>query len=170
MVDIAIPPTGDFLLLETINKDKTATRTIYVILPTPEKNILKLGRGHEADVRISDISVSRLHAQVKCLPDGYFLEDNHAKFGTLMLHRDPINLEPDMLRIFQVGRTMIHLIVSPATPSESEESSPKIPKAISNSTKEENEELPKPSSSNASQKPNQDGNQMEDVPDESEQH
>ena len=34
-------------------------------MPTEEKNTFKLGRGHESDVRVSDISVSRTHAILK---------------------------------------------------------------------------------------------------------
>jgi FHA domain len=32
----------------------------------------KIGRGHDVDVRITDISVSRLHAVIKKTPRGYF--------------------------------------------------------------------------------------------------
>ena len=160
-------------MLETINKDKTATRTIYIIFPTPGKNILKLGRGHEADVRISDISVSRLHAQVKCLPDGYFLEDNHAKFGTLMFHPEPITLEADKLRIFQVGRTKINLTLSSVVLGEQEENFSALISPAASSAREDaamNSQALKAKSNSTSQKQSQDANQMEDVPDESEPH
>ena len=46
---------------------------------------IKLGRGHDTDVRIHDISVSRLHAHIKKDEFGrYFIEDNSSKFGTLV--------------------------------------------------------------------------------------
>jgi pSer/pThr/pTyr-binding forkhead associated (FHA) protein len=52
-----------------------------------------LGRGHDADVRVTDISVSRFHALIRKSQKGYFiLEDNHSKFGTLALVRSPIPL------------------------------------------------------------------------------
>jgi len=38
---------------------------IHIINPQFNKILLKLGRGHDWDVRISDISVSRLHALIK---------------------------------------------------------------------------------------------------------
>lgn len=54
---------------------------------------IKIGRGHDADVRVTDISVSRLHAIFKKDAKGYFyLEDNHSKFGTLVLVRNPFLL------------------------------------------------------------------------------
>lgn len=56
-------------------------------------NEIKLGRGHDADVRVTDISVSRLHAHLKKTEKGYFvLEDNHSKFGTLVMVRNPLPL------------------------------------------------------------------------------
>ena len=43
------------------------------------------------DVRITDISVSRLHALIKRTDKGYFyLQDNKSKFGTLALARNPV--------------------------------------------------------------------------------
>jgi pSer/pThr/pTyr-binding forkhead associated (FHA) protein len=51
---------------------------------------IKLGRGHDADVRVTDISVSRLHAVIKKTEKGYFyIEDNQSKFGTLALIKSP---------------------------------------------------------------------------------
>lgn len=55
---------------------------------------LKLGRGNDADVRITDISVSRLHAFIKKSPKGFlYIEDNNSKFGTLVLVNHPILLD-----------------------------------------------------------------------------
>jgi len=46
---------------------------------------IQIGRGRSADIIIEDISVSRLHATIKMTEDGYMLEDNGSKFGTLLL-------------------------------------------------------------------------------------
>ena len=60
---------------------------VHVIMPDAEKKTFKLGRGHESDVRVSDISVSRCHALVKYNEENgrFYLEDNLSKFGTLVL-------------------------------------------------------------------------------------
>ena len=166
LVDIAIPPTGDFILLETINKDKTATRTIYIIMPTPDKSLLRLGRGHEADVRISDISVSRLHAQIKCSPDGYFLEDNHAKFGTLYYHPEAVQLENDPLRTFQVGRTVISVVQKPANAEPDIQNQFVLINGLENKPNEASPSMPSSQLPKSIQKPSQgngDSNQMEDI-------
>lgn len=49
-----------------------------------------MGRGHDADVRVTDISVSRCHAYLKKSQLGFFyICDNNSKFGTLSLVRQP---------------------------------------------------------------------------------
>jgi len=52
---------------------------------------VKVGRGHDAHVRVTDISVSRFHAKIKKSSKGNFMvEDNGSKFGTLSLIRRPL--------------------------------------------------------------------------------
>lgn len=54
---------------------------------------IKIGRGHDADVRVTDISVSRCHALIKKTEKGiFYIEDNQSKFGTLILIKNPIML------------------------------------------------------------------------------
>lgn len=42
---------------------------VHLVMPDETKSVFKLGRGHESDVRISDISVSRTHAILKYSAD-----------------------------------------------------------------------------------------------------
>jgi pSer/pThr/pTyr-binding forkhead associated (FHA) protein len=65
-----------------------------------------LGRGHESDVRISDISVSRTHARIYLKDKKYYLEDTGSKFGTLVLAKDAVPIDENK-KILQVGRTLI---------------------------------------------------------------
>lgn len=52
---------------------------------------IKMGRGHDADVRVTDISVSRVHAYIRKSHKGYYyLEDNNSKFGTLAMVKSPV--------------------------------------------------------------------------------
>lgn len=54
---------------------------------------IKIGRGHEADIRVTDISVTRTHAKLRKSNKGYFIiEDNKSKFGTLALIKSPLLL------------------------------------------------------------------------------
>jgi pSer/pThr/pTyr-binding forkhead associated (FHA) protein len=53
-----------------------------------DEDEINLGRGHDIDVRVTDISVSRCHAVIKKSNKGfYFIKDNESKFGTLLLVR-----------------------------------------------------------------------------------
>ena len=68
---------------------------------------MNLGRAHESDIRISDISVSRKHAMIKNKKGGLYIEDNASKFGTLVRTKRPILLHSNSTISFQVGRSVI---------------------------------------------------------------
>ncbi|CDW75312.1 fha domain [Stylonychia lemnae] len=87
------------------------SKTLH-ILNLNQKNIIKIGRGHDVDLRVADISVSRCHAYIKKDPKGYFyLEDNQSKFGTLVLIKAPILLNEQITYYIQAGRTIMKLNV-----------------------------------------------------------
>ncbi len=66
LVDVSIPTTGNFLWLESLTFEKNSSRMVHVIKPKQGgQTEFKLGRGHESDLRVSDISVSRCHAIIK---------------------------------------------------------------------------------------------------------
>jgi len=77
-----------------------------MFLDDPDYNSYNLGRGHEADIRISDISVSRLHAKIYLDDNKYIIEDLNSKFGTLVLATDPIEIKEEN-KVLQIGRTLI---------------------------------------------------------------
>ena len=70
-----------------------------------------MGRGHESDLRINDISVSRLHAMVKYKEGRFLLEDNLSKFGTLVLIKKRTPLNPGFNKAVQIGRTVVNFSV-----------------------------------------------------------
>jgi pSer/pThr/pTyr-binding forkhead associated (FHA) protein len=83
-------PTANYIVFESVSSN--TSKVIHVVDFTLTDEI-KLGRGHDADIRVTDISVSRFHALLKKTTKGYiYLEDNHSKFGTLALVRNPIQL------------------------------------------------------------------------------
>lgn len=96
LIDIQEPAeTASFILLESMPLDKNTSRNIHLLTVTAHKSEFKLGRGHESEVRINDISVSRCHAIIKCRKDGFFVEDNLSKFGTIVLLKEPLRLMED---------------------------------------------------------------------------
>lgn len=71
-----------------------------------------MGRGHDSDIRITDISVSRCHALIKLEKNHFYIEDNSSKFGTLVFLRKPLPVTMDLNNIsFQIGRTVVSLTV-----------------------------------------------------------
>ena len=78
---------------------------------TDAKSEFKLGRGHESEVRINDISVSRCHAIIKCKKDGFYIEDNLSKFGTIVLLKNTLRLAEDHTMAVQVGRSVVSFTI-----------------------------------------------------------
>lgn len=99
-VEPDIPKEQNYLLLESLTFEKNSSRMVHLIMPDSDKFNFKLGRGHESDVRVSDISVSRCHALIKYNQSNgrFYLEDNLSKFGTLVLAKEQIELEPEMTK------------------------------------------------------------------------
>lgn len=104
-------PGVNYILLESMPLDKNTSRNIHMLTVTEKKNEFKLGRGHESEVRINDISVSRCHAIIKCKPDGFYVEDNCSKFGTIVLLKNNLKLEEDHTMAVQVGRTVLSFTI-----------------------------------------------------------
>ena len=71
-------------------------------------NGIKLGRGHDCEIRITDISVSRNHGIIKSIGNSFYIFDNKSKFGTLV-KEDNLNLEiGKSMRGIQIGRTTLN--------------------------------------------------------------
>ena len=107
LIDIE-KPKGDYIIFESLNqvKENCNIKSIHVI--SLNDDIIKIGRGHESDVRINDISVSRIHALLKYdKNNGKLLIRNlKSKFGTLILLKNPFFIKEKKID-FQIGRTFI---------------------------------------------------------------
>lgn len=76
--------------------------------------VFKMGRGHESEVRVCDISVSRCHARIKFneLTKRFQMEDNLSKFGTLIIaNKSHIDIKPEMTKAVQIGRSVISFTI-----------------------------------------------------------
>ena len=97
----------NYLSFENLTLDKQKNKFIYVINLDKEKKI-KMGRGHDANILLSDISVSRVHCFLNIDNNNVFLEDNNSKYGTLVLvQTTKINLAENIFLNLQIGRTFI---------------------------------------------------------------
>ena len=108
LIDLQKPLGCDYIILESLNqmKENCNIKSIHVIQLNNDDLII--GRGHESDIRINDISVSRNHAKLKYDKDKgtILLRDLKSKFGTLVLIKKPLEIKEKKIHI-QIGRTYI---------------------------------------------------------------
>ena len=107
LIDIT-RPDNNYIVLESLNqmKENCNIKSIHIISLTDDP--ITIGRGHESDVRINDISVSRSHASLKynASTGKLLLKDLKSKFGTLVLLKRPIEIKEAKIHL-QIGRTYI---------------------------------------------------------------
>ena len=100
-----------YLTLESLTLDKQKNKFIYAISLEKSRQ-LKVGRGHESNIILSDISVSRVHCHMIVENKNVFLEDNDSKFGTLVLVQTPsIKISEEIPLYLQIGRTFFEFRV-----------------------------------------------------------
>ena len=98
----------NYISFENLTLDKQKNKFIYVINLDNKKEI-KIGRGHEANILLSDISVSRVHCILNVHNNNIYLEDNDAKYGTLVLVQTKrLNLIDNVELNLQIGRSFIN--------------------------------------------------------------
>ena len=101
----------NYLTMESLTLDKNRNKFIYVVSLNVSKKI-KIGRGHDSSILLSDISVSRIHCLMVVDGKNVYLEDNNSKFGTLILIQSPvIKLVENLPLYFQVGRTFFEFVL-----------------------------------------------------------
>lgn len=78
--------------------------SVRIVFPTQ-------GRGHDSEIRITDISVSRFHANLKLRDGGFYIEDRGSKFGTLVQVQSGVTVTRAAPGAVQVGRTVVEFSV-----------------------------------------------------------
>jgi len=105
IIDIKRPDNIPYLVLEKI---ETLRENKGLFLLKASEQDIQLGRGHAHQILVSDISVSRNHAQISYKDGKFILFDNNSKFGTLVQIDEPIEITPEKT-ILQCGKTVIIL-------------------------------------------------------------
>ena len=118
LVDLNRPEDQDtpYIILESLSSEKNSSRTIHVVIINSDQNSFSLGRGHDSELRINDISVSRKHASLEYKDGKFVLSDLKSKFGTLMLISEPVQLSEQNNKTFQIGRTVVTIKAKSETP------------------------------------------------------
>jgi hypothetical protein len=122
---------NDYMILESIKSAPAKVIHVFDLKDCDGKNFgseiaqcneFKVGRSVDTDMKIADISVSRIHSFIRILGNKLVVEDNGSKFGTLVkifspsqilsLHdqngNDYKNRFKFNAKIFQIGRTMFY--------------------------------------------------------------
>lgn len=82
-------PSSEYLIMESV---KSAPAKVVHVFYLDKGTEFRIGRSVETDMKIADISVSRIHAFIKFNNGIITLEDNGSKFGTLVKIRQPHQL------------------------------------------------------------------------------
>lgn len=121
---VEVPKTAPpYIVLENMIRDSQqhSSRGLHVFSLADSKQ-LKLGRGHDSNVRIADVSISRCHAIIRFNQGQFLLEDNNSKFGTLVAMKKPRPLDHGSAVSIQSGRTVLSMsIPSPQSSTAPEE-------------------------------------------------
>lgn len=107
LINVERPPCP-YIILEKLNQDQKSYT--YVLIIPDENEVVKIGRGHQCDMRVSDISVSRIHAHIKFTDNKFLIFDNDSKFGTLILLNENYKIKYDKAAV-QVGRTVFTFVM-----------------------------------------------------------
>lgn len=82
-------PYSEYMIMESV---KSAPAKVIHVFNLTDTDLFKIGRSVETDMKIADISVSRVHAFIKIKNGELLLEDNGSKFGTLVKINSPLSL------------------------------------------------------------------------------
>ncbi|CAK59756.1 unnamed protein product (macronuclear) [Paramecium tetraurelia] len=108
-LDLVQRPSLPYLIMQSRHKnEKKHGKAVYVI-QFQNCEPIKIGRGHQCDIQISDISVSRLHAYIKYQDGDFIILDNNSKFGTLVRLFQPYKIEQEKVAV-QIGRTVLTFV------------------------------------------------------------
>jgi pSer/pThr/pTyr-binding forkhead associated (FHA) protein len=79
-------PNSEYMIMESV---KSAPAKVIHVFYLDVTNEFKIGRSVDTDMKIADISVSRLHAYIRIKNGELIVEDNGSKFGTLIKMKRP---------------------------------------------------------------------------------
>lgn len=103
-----------YLLIETITHDKNQNKYLYSVSLDQIDDCITVGRGHDCNLLLTDISVSRWHCYINIdkKTKRLTIKDNNSKFGTLILVKNKImNLCLELKLCIQVGRTYLEILM-----------------------------------------------------------
>lgn len=85
-------PSKPYMVLESVTekherREELKERNLHFVYPD-EHVPVRLGRGHQCEIRVTDISVSRTHSEIRYEKGKFYVKDLKSKFGTLVKFRE----------------------------------------------------------------------------------
>jgi len=115
---VEVPPTAPpFIVLEKTPRNAQDAQELHVISLADGKPA-SIGRSNKAQVRIDDVSMSRVHATIRFQEGRFLLEDGGSKFGTLVAMKPGQPLDACSTVSIQAGRTVLSLSTQPSLSKE----------------------------------------------------
>lgn len=109
LVDCKVPE-HPYIVFEHSSKGNGDSDSLFIV-SFSARSKFKIGRHHDNEIRLNDMSVSRRQAVLSLGSDGVYLEDTGSKFGTLVLMQQPHTLQPKEVFRIQCERTLMELSV-----------------------------------------------------------
>lgn len=103
-------PESTYAIFEQVVKEEN-DKMFYVVM-FKDSLELKVGRSNESDVRLSDISISRYHANLHVSGDSLYINDNDSKFGTLLLVNYNVNFILNQPIGLQIGKHFVRMEIN----------------------------------------------------------
>mmetsp|Transcript_5833 Transcript_5833/g.5494 ORF Transcript_5833/g.5494 Transcript_5833/m.5494 type:complete len:174 (+) Transcript_5833:293-814(+) len=110
ILGIETPANDNYIILEALNSEEILHRNTKMvhIIDFRKLKQLNVGRGHDNHVRITDISISRLHCKLICMKKEIYIDDQGSKFGSLIAEQKPVDISKlGNESMIQVGRTLL---------------------------------------------------------------
>ena len=101
----------NYLILESLILDKHDNKYLFIV--SLDKQKINIGRGHESDLFLSDLSVTKRHCSLTIdhKSKKVFLHDENSKCGTLVLiQSNYITLALEMKLNIQIGNTHFEIL------------------------------------------------------------
>eukprot|EP00828_Plagiopyla_frontata_P008501 TRINITY_DN14242_c0_g1_i1.p3 TRINITY_DN14242_c0_g1~~TRINITY_DN14242_c0_g1_i1.p3 ORF type:complete len:168 (+),score=24.62 TRINITY_DN14242_c0_g1_i1:340-843(+) len=104
-------PSSTYIIFDILSQENNQIKGFYIINMSCKHSFM-IGRGHETDVRITDITVSRQHAILNYSNEKFYIKDNNSKFGTLILLQEPFAINSiNNNIIIQINRTIFEFTI-----------------------------------------------------------
>lgn len=105
-------PMSNYIIIEGMNNESLELKYVFV-LNFKHQNSISIGRASNSDMKLSDISVSRNHAEIILKNNSFQLIDNKSKFGTLINSSHHLSILPNKPLVIQKRQINLKFKMSP---------------------------------------------------------